>query len=413
MEEGYELAIQSIDIDGNKVYLELHKDGEVVDSKVISPSKDGASMTDKTYYYKKDIGDSKDVVIIAAHFKNAFRGADTNLATVDGLWQLSDTPKDVSEGTEYDQLKIISKLQANGALLKISNAGSIQIENNDIEVKCISVAAKPKIIIDEKAFPELNEVVKERGSVGFDSVASAFIENLKSMSSSYKIEFGSRLEKAIKRNETAMKRIDLGRYNTLMEATKEDDISKEKVIDALSDILAYEADEISLASALVISDAKADTIIDKNRIEGTISIYGIPTSRELNQDDLKKFEDKSLIFTGPGKVLHLRGNQMGRLVIGDLMTERIINGSEKIFGAFQSSFFSENVIKSANNQIVSDHLSFCTNVFESDKQDAGMAISNSAIFMGNYARDKIKLFSLSKLLNKDAGNLVLQIQPVP
>ena len=106
MEEGYELAIQSIDIDGNKVYLELSKDGAVVDSKVISPSADNAGMKDKTYYYKKDIGDSKDVVIVAAHFKNAFRGADQNLATVDGLWQLSDTPQDVSENTEYDKMTI-------------------------------------------------------------------------------------------------------------------------------------------------------------------------------------------------------------------------------------------------------------------------------------------------------------------
>ena len=85
LEEGYELGIKSIDIDGNKVYLELSKDGSVVDSKVISPSKDGATMLDKTYYYKKDVGDSKDVVIVAAHFKNAFRGADQDLATIDGI----------------------------------------------------------------------------------------------------------------------------------------------------------------------------------------------------------------------------------------------------------------------------------------------------------------------------------------
>jgi hypothetical protein len=77
-----------------------------VDSKVISPSADNAGMKDKTYYYKKDIGDSKDVVIVAAHFKNAFRGADQNLATIDGLWQLSDTPQDVSENTEYDKMTI-------------------------------------------------------------------------------------------------------------------------------------------------------------------------------------------------------------------------------------------------------------------------------------------------------------------
>jgi pyruvate/2-oxoglutarate dehydrogenase complex dihydrolipoamide acyltransferase (E2) component len=63
-------------------------------------------MADKTYYYKKDVGDSKDVVIVAVHFKNAFRGADQDLATVDGYWQLSDTPTDVSENTEYDKMTI-------------------------------------------------------------------------------------------------------------------------------------------------------------------------------------------------------------------------------------------------------------------------------------------------------------------
>ena len=106
LEEGYELEIKSIDIDDNKVYLELSKDGAVVDSKFITPSVYYADMKDKTYYYKKDIGDSKDVVIIAAHFKNAFRGADQDMATVDGIWQLSDTPADVSEDTEYDKMTI-------------------------------------------------------------------------------------------------------------------------------------------------------------------------------------------------------------------------------------------------------------------------------------------------------------------
>ncbi len=106
LEEGYELSIKSIDVDGNKVFIELKKDDEVVSSKVISPSKDGATMLDKTYYYKMDIGDSKDVVVVAAHFKNAFKGAEQDLATVDGVWQLSDTSTDVSENTEYDKMTI-------------------------------------------------------------------------------------------------------------------------------------------------------------------------------------------------------------------------------------------------------------------------------------------------------------------
>ena len=123
MEEGYELAIKSIDIDGNKVYLELSKDGSVVDSKVISPSKTDANMADKTYYYKNPaVGDQKKLVTIAAHFKNAFRGADQNLATVDGIWQISDEATEVKADTAYDKMTITSV---------DANAGTITMENKD------------------------------------------------------------------------------------------------------------------------------------------------------------------------------------------------------------------------------------------------------------------------------------------
>jgi S-layer protein (TIGR01567 family) len=105
--DGYELAIKSIDIDGNKVYVELNKDGAVVDSKVISPSKsDTPTMADKTYYYKKTVGDQKDLVIIGVHFKNAFRGSDQNLATVDGIWQISDVAASVKVDDEYGKMRI-------------------------------------------------------------------------------------------------------------------------------------------------------------------------------------------------------------------------------------------------------------------------------------------------------------------
>ncbi len=123
LEQGYELAIKSIDIDGNKVYLELTKDGQVVDSKVISPSKDGATETDKTYYYKNPaVGDQKKLVTIGVHFKNAFRGADANLASIDGIWQISDTPAEVKADTQYGKMTIRSV---------DANAGTITMDNKD------------------------------------------------------------------------------------------------------------------------------------------------------------------------------------------------------------------------------------------------------------------------------------------
>ena len=123
LEEGYELAIKSIDIDGNKVYLELSKNGAVVDSKVVSPSKDGATEADKTYYYKNPaVGEQKKLVTVGVHFKNAFRGADSNLATIDGEWQISDAATEVKADTQYDKMTIRTV---------DAKAGSITMDNKD------------------------------------------------------------------------------------------------------------------------------------------------------------------------------------------------------------------------------------------------------------------------------------------
>ena len=85
--EGYELAIKSIDIDGVRVNLELSKNGNVIDSRIITIPQ----TTDDLYIYATDIGSAKDVEVVKVHFKNAFRGTDQNLATIDRVWQVSDS----------------------------------------------------------------------------------------------------------------------------------------------------------------------------------------------------------------------------------------------------------------------------------------------------------------------------------
>ena len=106
LQNGYQLAIKSIDVDGNKAYIELSKNGQVVDSKVVQPSISGARMKDQTYYYKAPLGDTTDIIQIAVHFKNAFRGSDTNIATVDGEFQISDTVNPLKSEQQYDKMSI-------------------------------------------------------------------------------------------------------------------------------------------------------------------------------------------------------------------------------------------------------------------------------------------------------------------
>jgi len=90
LEEGYVLQINHIDVNGNKVYLDLLKDSKVIDSKIVSPSKDRASDEDKIYRYKKDIGNATNITLIEVHFKNAFRGNEMDLGTISSVMQVSE-----------------------------------------------------------------------------------------------------------------------------------------------------------------------------------------------------------------------------------------------------------------------------------------------------------------------------------
>ncbi len=135
--DGYELETKTIDLSTGRVYVQLTKDGKVVDSAVVEPSKYRATVKDKTYTYTMDMGDTKDIVVIAVHFKNAFRGADTDLATVDGIWQISDSYTDVEEDTEYDKMTI-----------QTVNADTLSIMMNNEDNKITLNSNKDQLLLE-------------------------------------------------------------------------------------------------------------------------------------------------------------------------------------------------------------------------------------------------------------------------
>jgi S-layer protein (TIGR01567 family) len=106
LEEGYQLAISSADVKGNKVQLNLSRNGTDIDTKIIQPSIDNADMGDQTYYYKSNIGDTEDIVQLAVHFKNAFAGSNSSIATVDGIFQISDAPVLLKPDGQFDLMSV-------------------------------------------------------------------------------------------------------------------------------------------------------------------------------------------------------------------------------------------------------------------------------------------------------------------
>jgi S-layer protein (TIGR01567 family) len=106
LKEGYELKLSALDAKGERAYVELRKDGKVVDSKQMDLGRNGTLAT-KTYYYNKEtVGNQKSLITIAVHFKNAFVAGQKNVATVDGIWQLSHEPIMLQEETKFDKMSV-------------------------------------------------------------------------------------------------------------------------------------------------------------------------------------------------------------------------------------------------------------------------------------------------------------------
>jgi len=127
LEDGYELRVKNVDIEGNKAYIELYKDGSFLDEKVITPSIESASMVEKTYYFSRSFAGSgesgNDIAIIAVHFKNAYRSSDGDAASVDGVFQLSDQPARVETNERYVNMTVTNIDQ-----------DEIELENSDRQI---------------------------------------------------------------------------------------------------------------------------------------------------------------------------------------------------------------------------------------------------------------------------------------
>ena len=119
LEEGYRLLLKGIDERG-KAYVELSKDGVTVDSKVIAPGKEYATIADKTYYYRTNVGAQNGLVTIAVHFKDAVNDGRKAQAIVDGIWQISQKPILVNPDMSYGKM-LIRSIDANSGVIAMDN----------------------------------------------------------------------------------------------------------------------------------------------------------------------------------------------------------------------------------------------------------------------------------------------------
>lgn len=116
--EGYELYIR--DVTKDKIFVHLLKNGQLVDSSVV--------VSNSTYTYKKDLGDIKDMPIIMMHVDRIFSDGKNKFASIDGLFQLSDTyVLSVEPGSGLGDLEIVP---TNFGILSMWNHDTITLSRN-------------------------------------------------------------------------------------------------------------------------------------------------------------------------------------------------------------------------------------------------------------------------------------------
>ena len=169
LREGYKLKINDIDLDGNKLVLKLYKDGNEINMGVIEPSKDGATIKEKTYTYEEDVGGKGKMVTIAVHFANAFQGDTGGLATIDGIWQISSTPLDLEENAKFGKMTIKDINSSDGTII-MNNKESKIVLNPDREIPLMgNIKIKTAKLGNERVYICKNVALEEHKLISSSS----------------------------------------------------------------------------------------------------------------------------------------------------------------------------------------------------------------------------------------------------
>ncbi|KKH92514.1 hypothetical protein EO95_04460, partial [Methanosarcina sp. 1.H.T.1A.1] len=125
--EGYAIEAKQVDVDGEKVWLELSKDGEFVDDEIISVG----TGTNTWEVELDDIQDEDDVVVLRVHVNQVFQGAVDSIAQIEGLWLIDyANAMTIESDDEFGELNDVS---INGKTLTITNEDTFTLTRDDAD----------------------------------------------------------------------------------------------------------------------------------------------------------------------------------------------------------------------------------------------------------------------------------------
>ncbi|MDQ1274545.1 MAG: hypothetical protein QG610_116, partial [Euryarchaeota archaeon] len=125
--KGYSLTVNQVDVEGNKVWFSLSKNGEELESGIVNA--DG-TVDDKTFTATADFGDGKDQLYFIAYVDSVFVSATDSVAVFKYTWLIDkDDVLIVENGDEYQGFEVIETSE-DGIVLENSKSITLNLDKD-------------------------------------------------------------------------------------------------------------------------------------------------------------------------------------------------------------------------------------------------------------------------------------------
>ncbi|MCK5307658.1 MAG: PGF-CTERM sorting domain-containing protein, partial [Zetaproteobacteria bacterium] len=125
---GYAITAQQVDVEGNKVWLELTKDGEFVEDEIVDLT--GAAGAGANWTYTPDIEDEDNVEVMKVFVSDVFQGQVDSLAVIEAVWLMAfDDVRIIEDDDKFG----VFEVAVGTSSLVFTNPNSITLSENTVK----------------------------------------------------------------------------------------------------------------------------------------------------------------------------------------------------------------------------------------------------------------------------------------
>ncbi|NOQ32945.1 MAG: hypothetical protein GQ567_01905 [Methanosarcinales archaeon] len=125
---GFSLTANQINLEGDKVWFSLKKDGREIDNEVVSTS---GAQQNRVYTYTADIGGEDDIPVFSCYVDAIFRGTDINIVQVMYVFLIDDDVLEIDTSDTYGAMEVMTASRS-GVILR-NNGNTLDLDTGTTE----------------------------------------------------------------------------------------------------------------------------------------------------------------------------------------------------------------------------------------------------------------------------------------